>query len=138
LVRQHHHRNTEGMCPSTRHPTRSGPQRSEETRSGGPLRGAACYRSGGWATDHRNTPQASWWIGRRGLSDSGRPREAVPSAAWAAAGGVTSWLCVWLLGRRWGLRGSGSALVVADRGCATRELRRGGRRVGVLRRPPTS
>jgi hypothetical protein len=61
------------------------------------------------------------------FSGSDRTREAVPSAAPVAAGRVTSWSRAGSLGRRSGLRDHGSALAVADRGCATTGLRRGGR-----------
>src|SRR5215203_4327200 len=74
----------------------------------------------------------------RGFSGSGRTREAALSAAWVADGRALSWFCAWSLGRRWGLRGLGSVFAVAGRGCATRGLPRGGRRVAVLRRPPTA
>ena len=74
----------------------------------------------------------------RGFSGSGRTREAAPSAARVAAGRARSLWCAGSLGRCWVLRGPGSAFAVAGRGCATRGLRRGGRRVGVLRRPPTA
>jgi hypothetical protein len=87
--------------------------RSAARTRGAEGRRAAWYRSAGWATDHRNTSQASWWVGRRGFSDSGRPREAAPSAARVAAACVRSWSCAWSPGSLQGLRGPGSAFAVA-------------------------
>jgi hypothetical protein len=55
-----------------------------------------------------------------------------------AAGRVPAWFSVSSLGQRWPWRGPCSAFAVADRGCATKALRRGGRRVEVLTRPPTA
>ena len=46
--------------------------------------------------------------------------------------------CTWSPGWPQELRVPGSAFPVAGRGCATRGLRRRGRRVGVRRRPPTA
>jgi hypothetical protein len=83
-----------------------------------------------------STSRASRRVVRRGFSGSGRTCEAAPNAVRVAAGRVRSWWCVGSLGRCWGFLVPGSASAVAGRGCATRVLRRGGRRVGVLRLPP--
>jgi hypothetical protein len=72
------------------------------------------------------------------FSGSDRMPAAGPSAAWVAAGRVPAWFSVSSLGQRWPWRGLCSAFAVADRGCATKALRRGGRRVEVLPRPPTA
>ena len=79
-----------------------------------------------------------WCVGRRGVSGSGRAREAAPSAAVIAAARVTWWFSASPLGLPRRLQSPGSAFAVAGRGCATTGPRRDGRRVGVLRRPPTA
>jgi hypothetical protein len=60
------------------------------------------------------------------FSGSGRTCEAAPRTPRVAAGRVRSWWCVGSLGRRYGFLVAGSAFVVADRGCATTGLPRGG------------
>jgi hypothetical protein len=67
---------------------------------------------------------------RRGFSGSdpnaggGAERRPVDSER------VTSWSCAGSLGQPLGVRRPGSVLAIADRGCATTGLRRGGRREG--------